>query len=393
MKPADRLGQLKPYFFATLNNSINLLRSQGVDVIRLDIGSPDLPPADFIIQALVEAAQEKDVHGYAAYGGTKLFREAICTYYETRFGVRLDPYEEVVGLIGSKEGVFNLSQALLNPGDVVLLPDPSYPTYAAGAEIAGAEIYYIPIRKKFGFKPVLEEIPGEVLGRAKILWLNFPNNPTGATVDYEYFENVIEFASQHNLLVLHDAPYLDINFDGYRAPSILEIPGAKDVAVEFNSLSKTYNMAGWRLGMAVGNAAVLRFLYLLKLKIDTSNFSPLQTAGARALTGDQTWVQEKNVIYQQRRDRVLKGFHGTPFEAIKPNAGMYIWIQLPVGVNEGTFCEQLVSETGVSMTPGTVFGPGGSGFVRISLCTPLAQIEEALDRFSVWVQRKEWNGK
>jgi LL-diaminopimelate aminotransferase len=261
IKPADRIASFKPYFFATLNQKLTELRGKGMEVIRLDMGSPDLPPPDEIIETLVQAARRPDTHGYSPMGGTPSFRKAIAEYYLDRFDVSLDPQNEVLALLGSKEGLFNLSQVLLNPGDVSLVPDPGYPVYSAGSIIAGADVYRMPLLKENGFLPDLNAIPGEVLKRAKLLWLNYPNNPTGAVASYDFFLHVVEFARKNNIFIANDAPYTDICFGNYRAPSILQVPGSRDVAIEFNSLSKTYNMAGWRLGIAVGNAQVISYLH------------------------------------------------------------------------------------------------------------------------------------
>ena len=244
--PADRIAGFKPYFFASLNQKLNELKSKGVDVIRLDIGSPDLPPKDFIIETLVNSARRPDVHGYTPNGGSPAFRKAIMNYYKNRFEVELDPDLETIGLIGSKEGIFNLSQVLINPGDVVLVPDPGYPVYSASGLIAGATVYHMPILAQNHFLPDLDAIPNEVLQKTKILWLNYPNNPTGAVATMKFFEQVVQFAQKHHILIAHDAPYVDVCFGGYHAPSLLQVPGAKEIAIEFNSLSKTYNMAGWR---------------------------------------------------------------------------------------------------------------------------------------------------
>nr|HMN58867.1 aminotransferase class I/II-fold pyridoxal phosphate-dependent enzyme [Anaerolinea sp.] len=241
IRPADRIASFKPYFFASLNQKINQLRSSGVDVIRLDMGSPHPPPAGFIVDALVASGRRPDTHGYSQMGGTPAFRKAVADYYDRRFGVKVDPQKEVLALVGSKEGLFNLCQVLLNPGDISLVPDPGYPVYAAGSIIAGAEVVPLPLRKENNFLPDFDQIPAEVARKARLLWLNYPNNPTGAVAPYEFYEKAVKFAREHQIVIANDAPYTDICFNDYRAPSILEVPGAKDVAVEFNSLSKTYN--------------------------------------------------------------------------------------------------------------------------------------------------------
>lgn len=390
IRPADRIASFKPYFFASLVQKINGLKASGMDVIRIDMGSPDLPPADFIVDALEKSARKANTHGYSPNGGTPAFREAIANYYKTRFNVDLDPKTETLQLIGSKEGLFNLSEVLLNPGDASLVPDPGYPVYSASGIIAGAEVVYLPLNRETGFLPDLDAIPEETARRAKILWLNYPNNPTGAIAPMSFLEKAVAFAKKYEIVLAHDAPYTDVCFDGYRAPSILEIPGAKDVAVEFNSLSKTYNMAGWRLGMAVGNAQVINYLHTFKSQVDSSQFQPILDAGIAALAGDQSWLEERNEIYQHRRDVVLQGLRAAGFTVDTPPAAIYVWAQLPAGEKDSiTFCNRLLEETGVSTTPGIVYGQHGEGYLRISLGTATHRIEEAMERITRWVKAKK----
>lgn len=390
IRPADRIASFKPYFFASLVQKINGLKASGMDVIRIDMGSPDLPPADFIVDALEKSARKANTHGYSPNGGTPAFREAIANYYKTRFNVDLDPKSETLQLIGSKEGLFNLSEVLLNPGDASLVPDPGYPVYSASGIIAGAEVVYLPLSRETGFLPDLDAIPEETARRAKILWLNYPNNPTGAIAPMSFLEKAVAFAKKYEIVLAHDAPYTDVCFDGYRAPSILEIPGAKDVAVEFNSLSKTYNMAGWRLGMAVGNAQVINYLHTFKSQVDSSQFQPILDAGIAALAGDQSWLEERNEIYQHRRDVVLQGLRAAGFTVDTPPAAIYVWAQLPAGEKDSiTFCNRLLEETGVSTTPGIVYGQHGEGYLRISLGTATHRIEEAMERITRWVKAKK----
>ncbi len=385
MPPAQRISSFEPYFFASLGKKINQLKQNGMDVIRIDMGSPDLPPADFIIDELVEKSRRPDTHGYSPTGGSIAYKQAISDYYMDRFEVSLDPSSEVIGLIGSKEGLFNLSQVILNPGDVALVPDPGYPVYSASGIIAGGRVVYIPLLAENGFLPHLEQIQGDVLKKAKILWLNYPNNPTGAVASMTFFEEVITFARKNHILVAHDAPYVDICFDGYTAPSILQVPGAKEVAIEFNSLSKTYNMAGWRLGMAVGNADVIEYLFTYKSQMDTSIFSPIFSAGVKALTGDQNWIGKRNLIYKARRDLVVDGLRKAGFILDPPKAAIYVWAQLPEGESDSiAFCSRLLEETGISTTPGVVYGQHGEGYLRVSLGTATDRINEAMNRLVDW---------
>jgi LL-diaminopimelate aminotransferase len=385
---SERISSFKPYFFASLNVKIADLKQKGTDIIRLDMGSPDLPPANFIVDSLEKSARRPDTHGYSPMGGTPAYKQAITLYYSRRFGIELNPKNEVLGLIGSKEGLFNLSQVLLNPGDISLIPDPGYPVYTAGSKIAGAEIYSLPLLSKNNFLPDLDSIPDEIARRAKILWLNYPNNPTGATATLDFFKKAVAFGRKYNILIAHDAPYVDVCFDGYVAPSIMQVPGARDVCIEFNSLSKSYNMGGWRLGMAVGNPQVLGFLHTYKSQVDSSNFEPLLAAAITAMTGDQSWLEERNQIYQDRRDIVLSALRSCGFEVQTPPAAIYIWAHLPKGFTDSTeFCNRLLEETGVSTTPGIVYGDYGEGYLRISLGMDTKRIQEAMERMTAWVNR------
>jgi LL-diaminopimelate aminotransferase len=384
--PSDRITDFKPYFFAQLNNRIAGLQKNGVDVIRLDMGSPDLPPEDFIIDSLVDSARRSDSHGYTAMGGIPAFHRAVAEYYQRRYGVELDPQTETLALIGSKEGLFNLSQVILNPGDRVLVPDPGYPVYASSAKIAGAIPHPMPLLNQNGFLPKFEDIPADLARKSKLLWLNYPNNPTGASASIDFYSEAVKFALDFDILIAHDAPYMEITFSDSLAPSILQVPGAKDVCVEFNSLSKTYNMAGWRVGMAVGNPDVLALLHTYKSQVDSSLFMPILQAGISALTGDQEWISERNEIYRQRRDIVVDGLKKSSLDVNAPSAGLYVWFSTSNRFKSSVaFCDSLLEETGVSITPGSVYGDHGEGFARISLVTETSRMEEAMDRLAKWV--------
>lgn len=380
MQPAQRLGNFPPYVFATLASRIRVLQAQGVDVIRLDIGSPDLPPPPAIVDALAEAARRPDSHGYPSFNGTPAVRRAMAGYYARRFGVELDPETEVLPLIGSKEGIAHLALAWLDAGDVALVPDPGYPVYGMGALIAGAEPYPVPLLEGNDYLPDLDALPAAVVQRARLLWLNYPNNPTGATADLAFFERAVAFARRHDLLLCHDAPYCDVGFEGYQAPSLLQIPGAREVAVEFNSLSKSHNMAGWRIGMAVGNDQVLAALLQVKSNVDSGIFQGVQAAGVAALSGDQAWISARNTIYQARRDLVLEGLRQAGLRAATPRAGLYVWAATPGGVTAAVFADRLLAQTGVSVTPGSAFGAHGEGYFRISLGTATERLAEAMRR-------------
>ena len=380
MKVADRVSTLPPYVFAKLGRRILEIKSEGRDVIRLDIGSPDLPPPDFIVDALNRSLQDPSRHGYGGYYGTPELRRAMAAYYEQRFGVQLNPDTEVAPLIGSKEGIANVALAFVDPGQVVLVPDPGYPTYSLGTILAGGEPVRMPLLEQNGFLPDLEAIPEDVAQSAKIVWLNYPNNPTGAVASLEFFERAVAFAHRHDLLICHDNPYCDIVFDGYAAPSILQVPGAMAVALEFNSLSKTYNMAGWRVGMAVGSAVAVEALARTKTNIDSGIFLPIQDAAAVALTGTQAWLAERNDIYLQRRNLILDTLRDLGIPASESKASLYIWARVPEEYSSAEFATRLLEDAGVSVAPGSAFGPHGEGYIRISLGMATERIREAMLR-------------
>jgi LL-diaminopimelate aminotransferase len=371
---------MPPYVFATLGRRIRELVAKGNDVIRLDIGSPDLPPPDHVIETLYRAAQNPSRHGYGGYYGTPELRRAMAAYYENRFGVTLDPETEIAPLIGSKEGIANVALAFVDRGQVVLVPDPGYPTYALGTLLAEGVPYRVPLLEENGFLPDLGAIPGDVARSARILWLNYPNNPTAATATLDFFGTAVAWAKRHNVLICHDNPYCDVTFDGYVAPSLLQVPGARDVVLEFNSLSKTYNMAGWRVGMAVGNAEAVEALARTKTNIDSGIFLPIQDASALALTGDQAWLAERNEIYRERRDLILTTLQQIGIQAARPVASLYLWPRVPDGYRSAEFTTRVLEEAAVSITPGSVFGQQGEGYMRISLGMSTDRIREAMER-------------
>jgi LL-diaminopimelate aminotransferase len=390
INPAARIADIKPYFFSLLDQKISVLKEGGLDVIRLDMGSPDLPPAPFIIEAMIKSVKLPNKHSYTASGGTPSFLQAVAFYYQARFGVSLDPKSEILALIGSKEGIFNIHHALLDPGDLVLLPDPCYPVYRSGVSISNCQAFAMPLLRENNFLPDLEKIPKDIARKAKLMWINYPNNPTGAVANLHFFKKCVDFAMEFNIIIAHDAPYVDLTFDGYKAPSILEVDGAKEVVVEFNSLSKTYNMAGWRIGMASGNKDIIRLLKIYKSQIDTSLFAPIMDAGEAALLGDQSWLVDRNKIYEDRRDIVVKTLLNSGFKLDNPKAGLYVWAKLPEGFgNTMEFCEKLLNETGVSITPGGVYGKSGEDYIRISNVIPTERIKEATERMIAWMQTKK----
>jgi LL-diaminopimelate aminotransferase len=368
------------HFFAGLNSRIRELQIQDKDVIRLDVGSPDLPPGPEIIEALSRSAAHPDHHGYQPYRGPQELREAWAGMYQRLYEVKLDPESEIMPLMGSKEGIFNLVMASIDPGEVVLIPDPGYLTYDRATLFAGGEPVYLPLLPENDFLPEMQNIPEHILKRAKMLWLNYPNNPTAATANLDFFRDAVAFARQHDLLVCHDAAYTQVTYDGYQAPSIMQVPGAKEVAVEFNTLSKSHNMAGWRTGVAVGNSSALQSLYTLKTNVDSGQFLPIMEAATAALTGDQSWLAERNEIYRQRRDLIIEALHASGLNAQVPQGSLYIWFPVPAGWSSEGFTSALLDQAHISLTPGTVFGEHGEGFVRISFTAPLGRLEDAMQR-------------
>jgi LL-diaminopimelate aminotransferase len=385
MKRASRLDDLPPYPFARWVARVNAARNKGLDVIRLDIGNPDLPPPDAVVDALCQAARRPESHGYPGYRGIPELQQAVANYYGRRFGAELDADSQVVPLIGSKEGIVNMAMAFLDPGDLVLVPDPGYAPYTMGAALAGAEVSTFPLLAENSFLPDLDAIRTDVADRAVLMWLNYPNNPTGATADLDFFARAVDFARQHDLLLCHDAPYCDVTYGDYRAPSLLQVPSADDVAVEFNSLSKTTNMAGWRIGMAVGNAEALAALAQVKSNVDSGIFRPLQEAAVRALDVDPEWLTTRNATYWERMDMILETLDAVNMPARRPRAALYVWAQVPEKWRAEEFAQALLENTGVAVAPGTFFGPSGEGYVRLSVTAPTEQVREAMVRLGEFV--------
>ncbi len=384
MRAARRITDLPPYPFASLGRVVAGLVASGVDVIRLDIGSPDLPPDEAIISALQKSAARPNQHGYGGYTGTKQFRQAVAKYYAKRFQVQVDPETEVLPLLGSKEGIANIATAWLDPGEVALVPDPGYPTYSMGAVMAGADYYAMPLLEKNDFLPDLDAIPADVLGRARLMWLNYPNNPTGVAASEEYLESAVDFCRAHDLLLCFDAPYADNTYDGYVAPSVLAIPGAMDVTLEFNSLSKSHNLAGWRVAMAVGNRDAVKALGLVKSNIDSGIALPVQEMAIEALTGDQSWLKGLSRVYTERMEAAIGALQRMGLGVRRPAGAIYIWAPVPKGWTSAQFCQELLQNTGVSLAPGSAFGDHGEGYARISLVQPVERIREAMQRWEAW---------
>ena len=379
---ADRLKQLPPYLFAELDRKKAEARARGVDVIDLGVGDPDIPTPDNIIGALAEAAREPRYHRYPSYTGMNRFRESVSRWYKTRAGVDLHPLKEVVSLIGSKEGIAHIPLAFINPGDVALVPSPAYPVYAIATMFAGGIPYEMPLVKENGFLPDLSAIPGEMLSRAKMMFLNYPNNPTAALATIDFFKTVVDFAEKHNIMICHDFAYSEMTFDGYVPPSFLETPGAMDVGIEFHSLSKTYNMTGWRIGWAAGNAEIVGGLGRIKSNIDSGIFEAIQVAGIEALEGNQECLDEMRAIYTERRDILVKGLQKLGIRATSPKATFYVWFEAPSGYTSASFAALLLEKAGIVATPGNGFGAPGEGYVRMALTVSKERLAEAVDRIS-----------
>ena len=380
---ASRMEALSVQYFATLVPVIGELQASGLEVIRLDIGSPDLPPPPQVIETLSRSAAQESCHGYQHHKGTSRLREAWAAFYLRRFGVELDPESEVLPLLGSKEGIFHLAQTLINPGDIALVPDPGYLTYESGTSFAGGEPYLLPLEADT-YLPDLNDVPEDIARRARILWLNYPNNPTGAVADREFYQDAVAFAREQNLLICHDAAYSQVTFDGFRAPSLLEIPGAIDVAVEFNTLSKSHNMAGWRTGVVVGNVDALDALYTLKTHADSGHFLPIMEAAVEALSIGEEWIEKRNDIYRGRRDLVAEKLSELNIQFQSPRGAIYLWFAVPSGWSSIDFTETLLKDKGVSLAPGTIFGSRGEGFARLSLCKSDHILVDAMARITEW---------
>ncbi|HXY71045.1 MAG TPA: LL-diaminopimelate aminotransferase [Actinomycetota bacterium] len=378
MRIAKRVESLPPYLFAELDKRVAAKRAEGADVISLGVGDPDLPTPPHVVEALREAALDPSTHRYPSYYGMPELRQAVADYYERRFGVLLDPETEVLPLIGSKEGIAHIATAFVDPGDRALVADPGYPVYGIGTILAGGEPVSLPLTAGRRFLPDYDEV--EVPPSTTIMWLGYPSNPTAAVAEADTLERTVRFGADHDLLVCHDAAYVEITFDGYVAPSILQIPGAKDVAVEFGSLSKTYNMTGWRIGYVVGNADAIRMLGVVKTNIDSGIFDAVQRAAIAALTGPQDHVEQMRAIYQKRRDLIVSALAEAGIDLEPPLGSIYVWVPAPPGKTSVEFTAELLDEAAVVVAPGTGYGPHGEGYIRISLSVPDDRLQEAAGR-------------
>ncbi len=384
MQLAKRIENLPPYLFVGISRKIAEKKARGEDVISFAIGDPDIPTPHSIIERLCQAAQDPANHRYPESDGLPQLRQAISSWYQRRFGLSFDPDKEVLPLIGAKEGIGHIALCFIDPGDLALVTDPGYPVYSIGTMFAGGHCHFLPLIEDNDFLPDLDQVPGEVAQRAKLLWINYPNNPTAAVADLDFFERVVAFAKRYDVAICHDAPYTEVAFDGYRPPSFLQAPGARDVGVEFHSLSKSYNMTGWRIGMVVGNEEIVGALARVKSNLDSGIPQAIQYAAIEALIGDQDCIEEHNVIYQRRRDLVVRTLAKTGLRTKPPKASLYVWARIPKGYTSLDFCTKLLDEASVVVTPGSGYGKNGEGYIRLSLTTPDDRLEEGLSRMERW---------
>lgn len=380
IEKAKRIKELPPYLFTEIDRKKREALERGVDLIDLGVGDPDIPTPPQIVEKLKEAASKPINHRYSFSAGLLAFRQAVAEWYQNRFGVKLDPGTEVISLIGSKEGIANMAVAFVDPGDTVLVPSPCYPVYHIGTSFNGGKNYFLPLRKENGFLPDLASVPEEIARKAKMLWINYPNNPTAAVAGREFFESVVEFAHRYNVIVCHDAAYTELSFDGYRPASFLEVEGAKEIGIEFHSLSKSFNMTGWRIGMAVGNSTLIAALTQVKSNVDSGVFQAVQEAAIEALRLGDELIEPSRRIYQERRDILVAGLKSAGFECERPRATFYVWVSVPKGLSSAAFTTKLLDEAGVVATPGNGFGEAGEGYVRLTLCVDKERLREATER-------------
>ncbi|MDI3540615.1 MAG: LL-diaminopimelate aminotransferase [Thermosediminibacterales bacterium] len=388
MEKATRIKKIPPYLFAEIDKKREAAIKRGVDVISLGIGDPDLPTPGYIIESLYRSVQNPANHQYPSYIGSLNFRKAVADWYRRRYNIELDPETEVMALIGSKEGIAHMFWAYIDPEDYALIPDPAYPVYKTGTIFAGGVPYIMPLRAENNFLPDLSAIGIEIAKKAKLMFLNYPNNPTAAVASLEFFQRVVDFAREHNILVCHDSAYIDITFDGYKAPSILQAQGAKDVCVEFGSLSKPFNMTGWRIGYAVGNKEALANLAVIKTNIDSGQFNSIQDAAIDALKGPEDQINRMIEVYKKRRDLVVDTLKNIGIDIEKPKGTFYIWAPVPHGYTSAQFAEMLLEQTGVIVSPGNAYGNYGEGYFRISLTISEARLIEALERMKKYLKFK-----
>ena len=384
VKPSQRIDRVPPYLFVEISRKIAEKKAQGIAVISFGIGDPDIPTPEAVVERLREAALDPVNHRYPETDGLPEFRQAAADWYQRRFGVSLDRDKEVLPLIGAKEGIGHVALCFLDPGDVALVPDPGYPVYSVGTWFAGGECHWMPLLEENGWLPDLEAIPDDVARKAKLMWLCYPNNPTGAVADLGYFEAVVDFAKRYDIAVMHDACYSEVAYDGHRPVSFLQARGAMDVGLEFHSLSKSYNMTGWRIGMAVGNADLVKALFLVKSNLDSGVALAVQQMGIRALETSQEYLDERNAHYQARRDKVISALKGLGLNVEPPKASLYVWAPVPAGFTSASFATAVLDDLDMVVTPGTGYGVYGEGYIRLSLTLADEDLEEGVRRLKSW---------
>jgi LL-diaminopimelate aminotransferase len=376
---ADRINSLPPYPFAEVDKAKQQKLKEGVDIIDLGVGDPDTPTPDYVIDSLCKAVHDPETHQYPSYSGSTVFRDEVAEWFGNRFGVELDSTREIITLIGSKEGIAHLPAAFVNPGDYTLCPNPAYTVYATGTSFADGKPYDMPLLAENGFKPDLSKIPGDIVKKSKMIFINYPNNPTAAVADKKFFKEVVDFGRDNHIVVVHDNAYSEVTYDGYRAPSILEVPGAMDCCIEIHSLSKTSNMTGWRIGFAVGNADIVAGLGKVKMNVDSGAFLAVQMAAIDALKHSDQFTKKMSKIYQERRDTLLVGLKAMGIEMEAPKATFYVWTPVPKG-SSIEYAKYLLDKAGIVSTPGVGLGKYGEGYVRFSLTRPVERIREAVER-------------
>ena len=380
MRTADRIANLPPYLFAEIDRKRAAKEAQGIDVISLGIGDPDTPTPDHIVDAMATAIRNPANHQYPAYAGAPRYRAACAGWMHRRFGVELDPATEVLALIGSKEGIAHLFPAFVDPGDYTLVPGAGYPVYTTGGILVGGLTHYMPMTSENHFLADFDDVPADVLAKTKMMFLSYPNNPTGAICDEDYFDKAIAFAREHDILLVHDNAYSELGFDGYRPTSFLERPGAREVGIELFSCSKAFNMTGWRVAFAAGNRDAIKALGTVKSNIDSGIFTAVQDAAIEAMLGPQDSIHELCALYQRRRDMMMTALHKIGLQAETPKSTIYIWARVPGGYTSAQFADKVLEEANVIVPPGSSYGPSGEGYIRISLTTPDDRLEEAIAR-------------
>ena len=384
MRRSKRIEKVPPYLFVGISRKKAEKKAKGIEVIDFGIGDPDIPTPAPIIDTLREAAMDTPNHRYPETEGLPSFRAAVADWYERRFGISLDPEKEVLSLIGAKEGIGHAALCFVDPGDTVLVPDPGYPVYSVGTWFAGGECHWMPLLEENGWLPDLDAVPADVAASARVMWINYPNNPTGAVAGLDYFAKVVDFAKANDILVMHDACYTEVAYDGHRPVSFLQVPGAMDVALEFHSLSKSYNMTGWRLGAAVGNADLIDALMVVKSNLDSGVPQAIQAMGIEALNGPIDSVDDRNAVYQRRRDLVVEALQRIGLHVDPPRASLYVWARIPDGYTSAELTEMLLEERDIVVTPGSGYGRYGEGYIRLSLTIPESELQRGLERLEAW---------